>query len=61
MGMFDFLRRGASAEAPPRPRAEATSTITFTGMDDPALLEFIRNGSAARKSPCCATPRRCGA
>lgn len=50
MGIFDFLRRGASAEAVARPesggspRAEATSTITFTGMDDPALLEFIRNG-----------------
>lgn len=44
MGIFDFLRRGASAEAQSRPRAEATSTITFTGLDDPALLEFIRSG-----------------
>lgn len=44
MGIFDFLRRGASAEAVSRPRAEAPGGITFTGLDDPALLEFIRHG-----------------
>ncbi|MGB3069819.1 MAG: phage portal protein [Ottowia sp.] len=44
MGLFDFLRRGASSEAQSRPRASTEGGITFTGLDDPALLEFIRAG-----------------
>lgn len=34
---------GRSPEAKSRPRASAEG-ITFQGLDDPALLEFIRNG-----------------
>ena len=43
MKLFDKFRRWGAAEAPPRPRAE-TGSIVFTGLDDPALLDFIRNG-----------------
>ncbi|QNP61462.1 phage portal protein [Paenacidovorax monticola] len=46
MGIFDFIRRGASAEAVSRPRAEAPGGITFTGLDDPALLETEGNAYA---------------
>lgn len=42
MKLFDKLF-GRSPEAKSRPRASAEG-ITFQGLDDPALLEFIRNG-----------------
>lgn len=55
MALFDFMRRAAPPEAaappigttPPAPsdvRAEVPAGTLFTGMDDPALLEFIRGG-----------------
>lgn len=50
MGIFDFLRRGASSEAQPSPRAEVPVGTTFTGLDDPALLEYIRNGQRSGES-----------
>lgn len=44
MSLFDYFRRRSSAEeASSRPRAEAAG-VTFTGLDDPELLEFIRHG-----------------
>lgn len=46
MGLFGFLRRGASSEAQSRPRAEVPAGTTFTGLDDPALLEFMRGGGS---------------
>lgn len=42
MKFFDKLS-GRAPEAQSRPRASAEG-ITFQGLDDPALLEFIRNG-----------------
>ena len=42
MKLFDMFR--FKPEAQSRPRAEAPSGITFSGLDDPALLEFIRSG-----------------
>lgn len=42
MKFFDKLF-GRAPEAQSRPRASAEG-ITFQGLDDPALLEFIRNG-----------------
>lgn len=50
MSLFDFFRRGSQSEAQARPqesspRAEVTvGGETFTGMDDPRLLEYIRRG-----------------
>ena len=41
MSILDMFRR--KAEAKSRPQASAQG-ITFQGLDDPALLEFIRNG-----------------
>ena len=43
MKLFDKLFRRVQSEAESRPRASAEG-ITFQGLDDPALLEFIRNG-----------------
>ncbi len=61
MKILDFLRRGEASEAQLRPaasrvepqmeaaerspRAQATPGTLFTGLDDPALLEYIRGGS----------------
>lgn len=45
MKIFDKLFRRSGPEAQSRPRASADG-ITFQGLDDPALLEFIRNGQA---------------
>lgn len=42
MGIFDIFRR-QSPEAQARPRASLPGQ-QFSGMDDPALLEFIRTG-----------------
>ena len=42
MKLLDMFR--FKPEAQSRPRAEAPSGITFSGLDDPALLEFIRSG-----------------
>jgi HK97 family phage portal protein len=50
MSLFDFFRRGSQPEAQTRPqeptiRAEIPAGgTTFTGMDDPRLLEYIRRG-----------------
>lgn len=46
MKFFDMFR--FKPEAQSRPRAESPGGIQFTGLDDPALLEFIRNGSAGQ-------------
>lgn len=43
MKIFDKLFRRAVPEGQSRPRASAEG-ITFHGLDDPALLDFIRNG-----------------
>lgn len=43
MKIFDKLFRRGGPEAQSRPRASAEG-ITFQGLDDPVLLEFIRNG-----------------
>ncbi|KFJ09478.1 phage portal protein, HK97 family [Delftia acidovorans] len=43
MKIFDKLFRRDGPEAQSRPRASSEG-ITFQGLDDPALLEFIRNG-----------------
>jgi HK97 family phage portal protein len=59
MSLFDLLRRGAPAAAqtrpqePSMPRAAvgAGASTTFTGMDDPRLLEFIRRGEVEGFSP----------
>ncbi|VVE78170.1 phage portal protein [Pandoraea sputorum] len=58
MGWFDFVRGEKPPEAPARlaeptlerpsssvaPRAESTPGQVFDGLDDPNLLEYIRNG-----------------
>ncbi|QIL69572.1 phage portal protein [Diaphorobacter sp. HDW4B] len=44
MKFFDMFR--FKPEAQSRPRAESPGGIQFSGLDDPALLEFIRNGGA---------------
>ena len=50
MKLFDrFRRRSSAAEASSRPRAEAAG-VTFAGLDDPALLEFIRSGQRGESS-----------
>ncbi|WP_219209209.1 phage portal protein [Variovorax boronicumulans] len=62
MGISDFFRRSAASAAQPRPeaariepampeaesrpRAEATPGTLFNGLDDPALLEYIRGNVA---------------
>ena len=43
MAFFDLFRRNTKAEGVAAPRAEG---ITFTGMDDPLLLEYIRAGQS---------------
>lgn len=43
MKLFDKLFRRTQSEAQSRPQASAEG-ITFQGLDDPALLEFMRNG-----------------
>lgn len=43
MKIFEKLFRRSEPVAQSRPRASAEG-ITFQGLDDPALLEFIRNG-----------------
>ncbi|ESH90783.1 portal protein [Cupriavidus sp. HPC(L)] len=50
MSVLDFFRRAGTREAQGRPseasvpRAELPAGMTFTGLDDPALLEYIRRG-----------------
>ncbi|WP_144149362.1 phage portal protein [Paraburkholderia sp. BCC1884] len=58
MSLFDFFRRGHQPEAqtrlpqPPGPRAELSSGgDTFTGLDDPRLLEYIRRGEIDGNDP----------
>lgn len=43
MGIFDLFRRTERAEAP-QVRAMAGEAGLFTGFDDPAFYEFMRNG-----------------
>lgn len=46
MSFLDYFRRSkAASEGQLRPRAEVTGQ-SFTGLDDPALLEYIRAGQA---------------
>lgn len=48
MGLFDRLWRRDTPEAQARPSSPQASTgQTFSGMDDPKLLEFIRTGGTA--------------
>ena len=49
MKIFDRLFRRAGPEAKSRPQASAEG-ITFQGLDDPALLEFIRSGQMSASS-----------
>ncbi|WP_213761968.1 phage portal protein [Caballeronia sp. dw_19] len=65
MSLFDFFRRSASPEAQTRPqestqeraepilpRAETSQGgTTFTGLDDPRLLEYIRRGELDGRDP----------
>ncbi|MFM2465156.1 phage portal protein [Paraburkholderia sp. RL17-368-BIF-A] len=59
MSLFDFFRRGYQPEAqtrplpePPAPRAELPpGGETFTGLDDPRLLEYIRRGELDGRDP----------
>lgn len=44
MAIFDIFRRQAKPEAKPRAQATSAPGQTFTGPDDPALLEYIRRG-----------------
>lgn len=45
MGLFNLFRRGeVQTVAAPAVRASAGAAVTFQGLDDPALLEFIRDG-----------------
>lgn len=47
MNFMDYFRRAAASMAQPRPHAQASEGLTFSGLDDPRLLEFIRSGVAA--------------
>lgn len=42
MSIFDFWRRGEPAAPPP---ARASGGVTFSGLTDPALLDYMRAGS----------------
>lgn len=44
MGMFNFFRKAAPPEASARPNASAQAGHSFSGLNDPALLEYIRVG-----------------
>ena len=52
MGLFDYFRRDKTqAAGTSAPRAEAPAPgVVFTGLDDPLLLEFIRNGASGEAS-----------
>lgn len=47
MKILDFFRRSNASGAQSRPRAETSPGHQFSGLDDPALLEYIRGGSTA--------------
>lgn len=47
MKLMDYFRRSPASTAQLRPRAEGLDGLTFSGLDDPKLLEFIRTGVAA--------------
>ena len=47
MNIFDMFRRKPEAKSRPSASAEG---LTFNGLDDPALLEYIRNGHTAATS-----------
>ena len=44
MGIFSFLRREPSSMASASPRADAPSGVQFMALDDPQLIEFLRDG-----------------
>ena len=46
MKILDFFRRSNASEDQSRPRAETSPGHEFSGLDDPALLEYIRGASA---------------
>ena len=49
MGLLDRFRAIKSPEAQSRPQVSAMAGQQFNGMDDPALLEFIRAGQAGNR------------
>ncbi|EJE49584.1 phage portal protein, HK97 family [Acidovorax sp. CF316] len=62
MAFFDFMRRSSAPEAAapaveptppaaPEVRAEVPAGTLFNGLDDPALLEFIRGGTDGAYGP----------
>ncbi|MDF4005311.1 phage portal protein [Luteibacter sp. PPL552] len=61
MGLFDIFRRPAAPEASvavpaavtplDEPRAQAMPGQQFSSLNDPALLEYIRNGESAGHAP----------
>ncbi|KKO71834.1 phage portal protein [Kerstersia gyiorum] len=50
MGFFNFFRRSSASEDSVRPNAQAPG-IQFDGLNDPALLEYIRSGVMGDLSP----------
>ncbi|ANN66462.1 phage portal protein [Bordetella bronchialis] len=51
MGFFDRFRRASAPEAEVRPSvlAQQAAGQSFRGLDDPALLEYIRSGDYGRR------------
>lgn len=47
MGLFNFFGSRKAEQDDVRPRAEGEPGIVFTGLDDPAFLEYIRGQQAA--------------
>jgi len=47
MKILDFFRHSNASEVQSRPRAEDSQGHQFSGLDDPALLEYIRGGTTA--------------
>ncbi|KKB81025.1 portal protein [Devosia soli] len=47
MGIFDFFRRDAVAASRHEPRADVGQGGVFISMDDPRLIELMRDGNAS--------------
>jgi HK97 family phage portal protein len=47
MGIFDFFRRDTTAAARQEPRADVGQGGVFISMDDPRLIELMRDGNAS--------------
>lgn len=52
MGLLEIFRRQPASAAQSRPQASAEG-LQFKGLDDPALLEFIRTGTTGADSALC--------